>query len=452
MIREVGAGQTYSTITAALAAAAASDVINIHSGTYTENVSLDDTGLTIQANTGDSPILEGRINVNGQDNTTITGLEFTSWATSVGNYAISSTTACTGLTVSNCTFHDAYGTALQIRNNTQVLIYGCEIYNLLEGGSISGRGISLLGCHSTDGTYANGAIVRDCYIHDNQEDGIDLVGEYFTIEGNRIYNHCAGEALFGNHSDALQIVNVTYDGYSSAKHVIIRGNWIKNATQLVFGQGVDNANKMEDVWVYNNVLWMDAGTVQGYDLDTNTVKLIALYNYNGVNVFNNTLGRCNGPCALFDKTTGVTNTADSLTFQNNICENAIGYGIAVGTAADAVSGGIDYNLYHCPSVYAINWAGATYSTAALFHAAVSAQEANGLDGDSLLNSFPSASLQAGSPAINSGTDLSVDFNTDITGAFRSGSWDMGAYEYGASPAITSGISGIVKLSGKVSLL
>lgn len=39
-------------------------------------------------------------------------------------------------------------------------------------------------------------------------------------------------------------------------------------------------------------------------------------------------------------------------------------------------------------------------------------------------------LKAGSPAINAGTDLSAFFTTDLTGAARSGTWDVGAYEYG----------------------
>lgn len=426
--REVGPGQTYSTITLALAAANPSDVINIHAGTYTENVTVEDTGLTIQNNTGESPVLVGRIFVNGKANTTITGIELTGWATSIGNYAIAAVDGETGLTVSNCVIHDGYGMGIATRNNTKMLLSGNTIYNLLEGSSISGRGISILSGHSTDGTYANGIRILNNYIHDNEEDGISMVGEYITIDGNLIYNHCAGQA-FGNHPDGLQIVNVTIDGFSSAKHVIIRNNKFKNSTQLIFGQGVDASNRMEDIWVYNNVAYMDPGTVQGVDLDTTTVKLLAFYTYNGVYVFNNTFGRCNGPCALFSPDT-FSNVAGSLYVKNNIFTNNLGTGLVVSTGTDASAGSVDYNIYDA-TVYQVSWDGGgnQYSFAA-FRAAVPTQEVHGLSGTASVESFPTPKLQSGSSAIGSGVDLSASIgSTDIIGSTRTAPWDMGSYKY-----------------------
>ena len=38
------------------------------------------------------------------------------------------------------------------------------------------------------------------------------------------------------------------------------------------------------------------------------------------------------------------------------------------------------------------------------------------------------SLQASSPAINAGIDLSISFSTDILGNTRTGNWDIGAYQ------------------------
>jgi parallel beta-helix repeat protein len=54
-----------------------------------------------------------------------------------------------------------------------------------------------------------------------------------------------------------------------------------------------------------------------------------------------------------------------------------------------------------------------------------------------ISGFPTAcntmnlSLQADSPAINVGTDLSAYFTTDKSGNTRTGTWDIGAYEYGS---------------------
>jgi hypothetical protein len=64
----------------------------------------------------------------------------------------------------------------------------------------------------------------------------------------------------------------------------------------------------------------------------------------------------------------------------------------------------------------------------------------GTSTDPLFTSLTPASfnlaLQAGSPAINKGANLSAYFTTDYAGATRTGTWDIGAYESGTGGGAT----------------
>src|SRR5207249_9021034 len=83
--RDVGSGRPYATITAALNAAAAGDVINVHTGSYKESPGITKT-VTLRAASGESPVLIGHIKVMAS-NVTISGLEITGWgATATSNY------------------------------------------------------------------------------------------------------------------------------------------------------------------------------------------------------------------------------------------------------------------------------------------------------------------------------------------------------------------------------
>lgn len=65
------------------------------------------------------------------------------------------------------------------------------------------------------------------------------------------------------------------------------------------------------------------------------------------------------------------------------------------------------------------------------------REAHGINGsDPLFVGSGSYSLQAGSPAIGAGSDLSAVFTTDLAGNTRSAPWDIGAYEYTPPSGVT----------------
>lgn len=86
---------------------------------------------------------------------------------------------------------------------------------------------------------------------------------------------------------------------------------------------------------------------------------------------------------------------------------------------------IDYNCYF--NFSGIDDNGRTF---AAWQATTGNPDANGMSANALLVNPPTdCSLQSSSPAINTATNLSSYFTTDYAGNTRSGSWDIGAYEY-----------------------
>jgi hypothetical protein len=71
--REVGTGQTYGTIQTCMNAAASGDICNVHAGTYTETVSFQTNGVTLQVNSGDTVILKGTIDILSYANSIVDG-------------------------------------------------------------------------------------------------------------------------------------------------------------------------------------------------------------------------------------------------------------------------------------------------------------------------------------------------------------------------------------------
>ena len=61
--RQVGAGQTYPTIQSCLNAAVSGDTCNVHAGTYNENAVFQGSGITLKANPGDQPVVNGSIDI-----------------------------------------------------------------------------------------------------------------------------------------------------------------------------------------------------------------------------------------------------------------------------------------------------------------------------------------------------------------------------------------------------
>src|SRR5436190_1304184 len=237
--RDVGSGRPYATITAALNAAAAGDVINVHTGSYKESPGW---GATATSNYLPGILQDGH------------------------------SPSYTGLTVTNCKIHGGTGqgapidvgglttggAAIRVRYSTNTTISGNDIYGCK-------KGVHIQSSHSSDGTYEHGTLIENNKIHDCPVDGIDIQGQYITIVGNTIYNNI--DLNFSTtHPDGIQVVSVVTDGYDSVQHLKIMRNTIYNHTRNIFVQGSSNAESSvcTDITVANNVSYnTPAATVHG---------------------------------------------------------------------------------------------------------------------------------------------------------------------------------------------
>lgn len=155
---------------------------------------------------------------------------------------------------------------------------------------------------------------------------------------------------------------------------------------------------------------------------------VRLFNTTKTLVANNTFHTATADLSMARLFTTMTDVV----FTNNIFSGFdIGfYSVPQATSLPTAS---DKNIFHNTVYYArldSDWL-----------ETLAAWQAYGFDSNSLTNDplFVSAAtgnyqLQSGSPAIGAGANLSGVFNIDITGATRSAPWDIGAYEYGSSPA------------------
>src|SRR3954469_7908091 len=81
--REVGTGQTYTTIQACLNAAVAGDICNVHAGTYNESPSFPRAGITLQRNSSDVVTVIGSMNLQSfGSGTVVDGFRVTGYGTS----------------------------------------------------------------------------------------------------------------------------------------------------------------------------------------------------------------------------------------------------------------------------------------------------------------------------------------------------------------------------------
>lgn len=429
--REVGSGRTYATIQSALTAAIAGDVINIHSGTYTEAITVAKT-LMVKANTGEFPILVGYIRINA-DNVTIDGLEVKGWAaTDTSALDGISQEGRTGLTVMNCKIHEGSGTGgpidtgavknftsagIRLRNSTRTRIINNDIYGCV-------KGIRIQSAHSSDGTYANGMTISNNRIHDCPIDGVNLHGQYITVENNTIYDNM--DLNFANsHPDGIQCIAATTDGYSSVQHVRIVRNTIYNHTQNVFTEGTTSGelSNASDILIANNVLFAVPGaTVHGQPISSVPApKSIMLKFSANVWAYNNT-------CLSENVCVHVQVCKDgTIHVKNNIFKGS-NTGICVEDPKDVAAGELDYND-HFGNNNDVKWGSTFYATLLGFRAAVPTQSTHSVSSDPKINIGVQPTLQSGSPVIGKAVNLYASCPVDREGRSRSnvGSWDLGAY-------------------------
>lgn len=240
---EVGSDQVYTTIQSAIdnGNTLDDDVINVHSGTYTEDVIVNKK-LTIQVNSGDEVQLQA----------TNTGFNVVNDSTGDGSgstidgFNITNTASGTGITVSadNCT----------VKNN------------VINGGT---TGIAVRGANTT---------LSDNVITGQSETGIlgNLTGGFFTVSGNNIWNIIGGGLANGiTVSTNGSVTDFNISGNIISKISALGVNGSVFAIQLGKSKGEGGNPEMANVtnlMVSKNIITQITATssIMGMELITNS--------------------------------------------------------------------------------------------------------------------------------------------------------------------------------------
>jgi len=181
-VLEVGAGQAYGTIQAAIDASADGDEINIHAGVYAEDVSIvNKMGLNVHNNAGDKVVIDGSLGLwnpssaTWSDNNTFDGL----WIDRTGDangWAIQHQFARSNIYKNMVIFGDDSGSSG---------IYGYQLYGLNQATNVTFYGLAA----PYSSGYASGLHVSDSII---------------AFNAYQPYGAYAGEAKYSNfHNNSL---------------------------------------------------------------------------------------------------------------------------------------------------------------------------------------------------------------------------------------------------------
>jgi len=406
------------------------DIIIVSAGMYNEKVTVKKDNIQL-ISSSQKPVINGTVTVSAKNGVTIRGFDI--YPDITGSHAVQFVNG-NGFSLSDSVIHAWNYTAtsascVYVRNSSDVQITDNEVYNCR-------KGINIVSARSAEG-YDSGTLIKGNKIHDNPVDGIDLHGEYITVDGNTIFNNIDSDWA-SNHPDGIQIIASTVDGLSSVKHAIIKNNVIHDHTQNIFTEGTGTAQDpgCVDVSIYNNVLFNTPSIINGVNISAIAVKNIIIKKSRDVYVHHNTLGYSTNTGIL------VSDSYDgSVHIKNNIITNNLA-GVSIENSADLNSGELDYNIYYLNRDDVK--IGSTYYRNVSSLSSAGAQEVHGAQGNPLIADFPDVSLSSNSPAIDAGTALDLSFSMAKNGIVRpSGNgWDVGAYEYlfGNTDDISSNVS------------
>ena len=230
------------------------------------------------------------------------------------------------------------------------------------------------------------------------------------------------------HPDGIQFIAAkNTDGYSAVQHARVLRNTVSNHTQNIFVEGTlrGEFSNCVDILIANNVCYNVPGAIvhgQAMSALPGGGIGIAAGSMNGGWIYNNTVLNVRRGIGIGDNKNGSVHIA------NNII---IGTGVAIRITDpnDVAAGELDHNIYF-KNKKVMHWEKNFYTTLAELHGAVSVQDAHSMEADPKLNPLPVPSLQSGSAAAGAGINLAQMFDTDRTGAVRSGKgpWDIGAFK------------------------
>lgn len=255
----VGPGAQYGTVQEAADAAQPGDNVEIAAGTYSGGLRLEHGGaqdkyVTFYGKGGPAVITGGD---GGRGQIAIGG---TSWVRFIGVTAAGSNGfAVLANGANHLVFQDfridgAQDGGLVVLGSRDVLVDGCEISGTnARGTSADHEAMSL-------GEGSSGIEVRGCRVHDNGEEGIDV--KYDDDAKAKIHDNVAydnrGPNIYVDSSSGVEIYNNTV--YAT-----------KNETKAGIGLAVEDysdSRKLDDVSVYNNVSYGNAGAGLGFWMES----------------------------------------------------------------------------------------------------------------------------------------------------------------------------------------
>jgi parallel beta helix pectate lyase-like protein len=385
---QVGAGQAYTTPCASIQAASAGDEIDIAAGTYTDTCEINPNGIHLKG-VGGQPVIDL---TNG------------SVADAKGIYVINGN----DITIENL---ELTGAAISVANGS------------------NGAGLRIQG---------SGAVVTNCYIHDNQEGILATAqssGATLTIEFTELSHNGLGNACTTN--DCVHNVYVGTGAGGDFAKLLFQFNWdhdLANETSMANGHLLKSRAQENDI-LYNRITGEDGYDSYEVDLPNGGLGILV----------GNVIEKGTDPNNEFLLQYGEEGyTADGRTNQLYLSSNTFVNDYTKGTFVNVASGGT-LSVAH-DNVFA--GPGTVSSTGTLSADNVAGTEA------SFLFVNPSGydyHLMSGSPVIGKAVPAGSAGSFSLAPAFeyvqptasvvRAADSDVGAFEYGTNTTKPSSDAG-----------
>lgn len=397
------AGGAYLTPQKAADASTVGSTVQIRSGTYPQKVTVTNSLSFL----GESGVTLGGFEVSA-NNVSVRDLSLNGTNVSAGGYALYLGSGVNGASFSNITITGQYsgtnsgvggiGMAANPNGPTNAYIDAIRIINPnYHAFVISGSG------HTVTNSVVTGTTGWDAF---------RIVGSNIRIANNIVTNFSNTYSNL-NHADIFQTFG---DNGDISTNVLIEANFVANCEGYQIGNMTDDslAGEISD-WTFRNNVF------------ANVSRTLNLYVPNTL-FYNNTFyksGRDSNWAIIYGATDA--GHADNLTLYNNCF---------VECAADETRANVGWYGGSGVTNLVANYnlvtgaAGSDGQTKTGF--TTGGLEANGINGSEPLFTDAASgtfTVQAGSPVIGAGTDLSAYFTDDFTGATRVAPWDIGAYEY-----------------------
>lgn len=363
----------FQTIGKSVSTAAAGDTVNIQAGTFSGTTSFTKSG------TAAAPIT-----FKAAGSAVIRGNVFTS-----GNYIV-----LDGLTISPPSAGGYGAVTLSGQNN---VLKNCLLTNY--GASAGDQATAIIFENSGAYNTVEGCTIRDL----NDIDAFHVNGHDQTIRNNVVTNlNQVNYAL--NHTDFIQTWG--WAG-SHSYNILVEGNLVTNSTAQLGNTETDGIADQRD-WTFRNNVFANVGAALFSGLP-------------GTRYYNNVfykVGRAQGYALSLYTQLNYSSVGDEVV-NNVFIDN--GEDVHFQSASLSQMGRFSNN-YYANADFSAKTNGEQLGSSAVNGGNPAFVSVSGFDFHPLSNSV----------LINRGADLSTLFTTDKDGNTRTGVWDIGAFEYGAS--------------------